>query len=78
MDERPWIMDTEDRNAQVNWLRNQAYNLSSYGHREDGDGAARVADWEEQCHANREPLPVWYDDHDRRLLIGWIDESLNS
>ncbi len=72
MDERPVYMWTEDRVEQVNWLRQQAADLASYGTREDGDGEARVAFWEQQSEA----LPEWYDAHDRELLVNWVNESL--
>jgi hypothetical protein len=70
MDER--YMYTEDRVEQVNALREQARILADYGTREDGDGEARVAFWEQQS----EELPEWYDAHDRKLLVEWTDKNL--
>jgi len=73
-DERPQYMWTDDRVAQVNYLRQTAADLASYGAREDGDGEQRVAFWEEQS----EELPDWYDSHDRKLLVAWTDKSLGN
>ena len=77
MDERPQYMWTDDRVAQVNYLRQTAADIASYGSREDGDGEARVAEWEEQSRAT-DGLPDWYDAHDRKLLVEWTDKSLGN
>jgi len=65
-------LHTGDRVEQVDFLRETARVLASYGTREDGDGEARVAFWEEQS----EELPEWYDAHDRKLLVELTDKSL--
>ena len=69
------IMDTEDRVAQVNWLREVAGNLVAYSvPPNEGITAQQVVEF--YLESDETELPPWFDDHDRELLKRFVAEQL--
>ena len=58
------------REHQLNWLEEVAGDLAH----EDSEGTAeeKVTYWLKETSG----VPEWFDDHDRSLLIEWVDDSL--
>jgi len=80
-DERPRYMHTSDRVQQCDWLREVAAETYGYFVADPEDrytGEQVVAAWEEQLRDSGGELPDWYDEHDRRLLAGYIQERLDT
>lgn len=67
-------MDARDRVQQVSWLREFASNIAS----NLGEGTAEELVEYALSDEGRESwgieLPEWFSDHDRRLLIEWVEE----
>ena len=70
-------MDARDRVQQVSWLREFASNIAS----NLGEGTAEELVEYALSDEGRESwgieLPEWFSDHDRRLLIEWVEEELH-
>ena len=64
------------RTAQVGWLRTLAGDLTS--NNQDGTPEEIVAFWEQEERRleGDEAFPEWYDEHDRALLVRFVEESL--
>lgn len=60
-----------DRVTQINWIHRTGTDIVSYG----GEGTADelVAEF---VNLPDTALPMWFDDHDCKLLIEWIAGSL--
>lgn len=71
-------MDTTDRVAQVNWLRELAANIANIS--PAGECTAEEAVEYALSDEGRESwgieIPGWFDGHDRRKLVEWVAESL--
>ena len=85
-DERPAYMWTSDRTRQVDYVRELASELissqrfvsaSDYA---DGETYAEtiVSDYLEWMAEEREPMPDWWDEHDRGLLVRFIAQECES
>ena len=82
-DDRPSYLWTEDRVEQVNFLNELAANIAMIGEPPApnlGDGTAEemveYALSDEGRDAWGLVIPDWFDDHDRRLLVERVAESL--
>ena len=68
-------MTTNDRVRQVDWLREFAGNIAS----NLGEGTAEELVEYALSDDGRESwgieLPEWFSDHDKRLLIEWVEEA---
>jgi hypothetical protein len=60
--------DSEDRVAQVGWLRQEAQDILNYG---DGDADELVDFWKSQDVE----IPEWFDANDERLLRQFVAEA---
>ena len=85
MDERPPYMWTSDRTAQVNWIMELASDLHSnwQGSVSDYADAETYAEtivtaYLERMAEEREPMPDWWDEHDRGLLVRFIAQECES
>jgi len=84
-DERPPYMWTSDRTAQVNWIMELASDLHSnwQGSVSDYADAETYAEtivtaYLERMAEEREPMPDWWDEHDRGLLVRFITQECES
>ena len=86
MDERPVYMWTSDRTRQVDYVRELASELissqklvsaSDYA---DAETYAEtiVTDYLERMAEQHEPMPDWWSDHDRAMLVRFITEQCES
>ena len=60
------MYDGDDRVQQINWLEQEAVDIAFYG---EGSGEELVSFWESQGNEK----PDWFDDHDRGLLVGYLE-----
>jgi len=60
-----------DRVMQIDWIRQTARDIVDNASLPDAGASAKalVAWW----LLNAEELPDWFDDHDRRLLVDYVD-----
>ena len=65
-------LTTDDRVAQVSWLRDLCANIV-FGPDDPSTSAQDRVDY--FCNTFPEELPKWFDDHDRKLLVEWVSES---
>jgi len=84
-DERPTYMWTSDRTRQVNWIMELASDLHSNWQGSVSDYAdaetyaeAIVTAYLERMAEEREPMPDWWDEHDRGLLARFIAQECES
>ena len=85
VDDRPTQMWTTDRTAQVNWIMELASDLHSNWQGSVSDYADAetyaetiVTDYLERMAEEREPMPDWWDAHDRGLLVRFIAQECES
>ncbi len=85
VDDRPTQMWTTDRTAQVNWIMELASDLHSNGQSSASDYADAetyaetiVNDYLERMAEQHEPMPDWWSDHDRGLLVRFIVQVCES
>ena len=71
-----WRLTTENRTAQVGWLRELAGNIAA----NLGEGSplnlVEYALSDEGRESWGITIPEWFDNHDHNLLIGLVGESL--
>lgn len=79
LDREERTMDTyngNDRVQQVNvlrdWVANMVFGMDDPNAASEDQIAYFVDTYEETVG---EPLPSWFDDHDRRLMVEWLDDS---
>ena len=84
-DERPTYMWTTDRTAQVNWIMELASDLHSNWQGSASDYADAetyaetiVTDYLERMAEQHEPMPDWWDEHDRGLLVRFVTQECES
>jgi len=85
VDDRPTYMWTSDRTAQLNWIMELASDLHSNGQSSASDYADAetyaetiVTDYLERMAEQHEPMPDWWDEHDRGLLVRFIAQECES
>lgn len=85
VDDRPTYMWTSDRTAQLNWIMELASDLHSNWQGSVSDYADAetyaetiVNDYLERMAEEREPMPDWWDAHDRGLLARFIAQECES
>ena len=63
----------DDRNAQNQWLQEQS-EIASHADQSNGDVTANELQkfWEDQSTS----LPEWFDNHDRLLMVEYIDSHI--
>jgi len=66
------MYEGDDRNKQVNFLRNLAANIA-FGSDDITVSAKDRVDY--YCDVYAEDLPSWLDDHDRQLLIEFVGDD---
>lgn len=64
-------LDAMNRERQVNWLQDEAAEIADIA----ATANEVVASWEEGFEINGEPLPSWYDEHDRMLMERFVEQS---
>jgi len=85
-DERPTYMWTSDRTRQVDYIRELASELissqrfTSVSDYADAEAYAEtiVTDYLERMAEQHEPMPDWWDAHDRGLLARFIAQECES
>ena len=82
-DNRPTYMWTSDRTRQVDYVRELASELISITSVSDYADAeayaeAIVTDYLERMAEAHEPMPDWWDEHDRGLLVRFITDKCES
>ena len=85
-DNRPTYMWTSDRTRQVDYVRELAGELissqrfTSVSDYADAEAYAEaiVTDYLELMAEQHEPMPDWWDEHDRGLLVRFIAEECES
>ena len=66
-----WRMTTDNREAQVDFLRDLAANLT-FGSDDPTTSAQDRVDY--YCEEFANELPEWFDDHDRALLVRFMGD----
>ena len=67
-----WRMVTEDRVAQVDWLREFAANVAQNMGEGTAEELVEYALSDEAGESWDIELPEWFDDHDRDLLVQMV------
>ena len=85
VDDRPTYMWTSDRTAQLNWIMELASDLHSNWQGSASDYADAetyaetiVTDYLERMAEQHEPMPDWWDEHDRGLLVRFVTQECES
>ena len=65
------IYEGEDRVKQVNYLRDLAANIK-FGSDDPSTSAQDRIDY--YCSEFADELPQWFDDHDKGLLVQWVED----
>ena len=66
------VYEGDDRVRQVDWLRLRAAEIRFFSDDVNAPAADRVSYY---CDEYPEDLPKWFDDHDRKLLIQFVEED---
>jgi len=64
------MYEGDDRNRQVDYLKDLATNLA-FGSDDPSTSAQERVDY--YCNEFADELPVWFDDHDKMLLVRLLE-----